>query len=109
MSRCCGAGGGVKTAFPNTAQEISNARARDIVELGVDAVVTACPFCFQSLELGLKAIGSKIPVYDVTELVIRSTGIEVPIDEKERRKEQKAADEGVPDHEPEKILEAGAC
>jgi heterodisulfide reductase subunit D len=109
MSRCCGAGGGVKTAFPNTAQEITNTRAKDVVDLGVDAVVTACPFCYQSLELGLKAIGSKIPVYDVTEFVIRSMGIEVPMDEKEKRREEKAAKEGVPDHDPEKILEAGAC
>jgi len=109
MSRCCGAGGGVKTAFSAVAQEVSNARARDIESLGVDAVVTACPFCYQSLELGLKAIGAKLPVYDVSELVLRSLGIEIPEDEREKRREEEAAAAGVPNHEPEKILEGGAC
>ena len=64
---CCGAGGGVKEAYPDfntfTAQErIEEARAT-----GAEALVTACPWCERNFLDTLN--GDKMKVYDIVELV----------------------------------------
>ena len=68
-ARCCGAGGGVKTAFPELSQKISGMRAEDAERTGADMLVTSCPFCYQSLKAALEAKGSKTRMMDLMELV----------------------------------------
>jgi heterodisulfide reductase subunit D len=68
-SRCCGAGGGVKTAFPELAQKISAMRIEDAEKTGADILVTSCPFCYQSLKASIDAKGSKLRMMDLMELV----------------------------------------
>jgi heterodisulfide reductase subunit D len=68
-SRCCGAGGGVKTAFPDLAQKISNLRIEDAEKTGADMLVTSCPFCYQSLKASIDAKGSRLKMMDLMELV----------------------------------------
>jgi heterodisulfide reductase subunit D len=68
-SRCCGAGGGVKTAFPELAQKISALRIEDAEKTGADILVTSCPFCYQSLKASIEAKGSKLKMMDLMELV----------------------------------------
>jgi len=68
-SRCCGAGGGVKTAFPELAQKISSLRIEDAEKTGGDILVTSCPFCYQSLKATIDAKGSKLKMMDLMELV----------------------------------------
>ncbi len=68
-SRCCGAGGGVKTAFPELAQKISNIRIDDAERTGADILVTSCPFCYQSLKASIDAKGSRLRMMDLMELV----------------------------------------
>ena len=48
-SACCGAGGGVWTAFPELAGEIARKRAAMAGETGADLMVTSCPWCEQNL------------------------------------------------------------
>jgi heterodisulfide reductase subunit D len=72
QSRCCGAGGGVKTAFPDLAQKISAIRIEDAEKTGADTLVTSCPFCYQSLAASIDAKGSRLKMMDLLELVNRS-------------------------------------
>jgi len=68
-SRCCGAGGGVKTAFPELAAKISALRVEDAERTGADMLATSCPFCYQSLKASIDAKGSKLRMLDLMELV----------------------------------------
>lgn len=63
---CCGAGGGVKSAFPDLASEIARVRVEDAKEVGADYIVTVCPFC----ENNLLSIAEKenIAVLDIVDL-----------------------------------------
>ncbi|NYT05525.1 MAG: succinate dehydrogenase/fumarate reductase iron-sulfur subunit [Methanomicrobiales archaeon] len=44
-SRCCGAGGGVRSGLPDEAAALGKQRDDEIKKTGADIVVTACPFC----------------------------------------------------------------
>jgi heterodisulfide reductase subunit D len=68
-ARCCGAGGGVKTAFPDLANDISVMRVRDAEAVGAEVLTTSCPFCYQSLKAAIQATGSSIVMMDLMELV----------------------------------------
>jgi L-lactate dehydrogenase complex protein LldG len=49
LSACCGAGGGVWTAFPELAGEIARKRASMADATGAQFIVTSCPWCEQNL------------------------------------------------------------
>ena len=68
-ARCCGAGGGVKTAFPDLAQKISTIRVEDAEKIGADILATSCPFCYQSLKAATETKGSTLRMMDLMELV----------------------------------------
>lgn len=68
-SRCCGAGGGVKTAFPELTEKISSLRVEDAERTGAEILVTSCPFCYQSLKAAIEGKGSKLKMMDLMELV----------------------------------------
>lgn len=63
-ARCCGAGGGVKSAYPELSSEISHKRIDDALKTGADLMVTCCPFCVLNLE------SEKIKVMDLTEFIL---------------------------------------
>lgn len=69
---CCGAGGGVRTAYPDWATEMAAERVSQAEATGADTLVSACPFCEQNLEVGAKAGGSKIEVMDLSEVLLLS-------------------------------------
>lgn len=52
----------------------AQARVRDAANLGVDAVVTACPFCLLTLEDARKTAGleERVEIVDLAELVCRA-------------------------------------
>lgn len=60
---CCGAGGGVKSAYPEIASQISRSRINQALDTGSDVLVTSCPFC----KLNLK--NDDIEVLDITEFL----------------------------------------
>ncbi len=68
-ARCCGAGGGVKTAFPDLASKISMMRVEDAERAGADILATSCPFCYQSLSASIDAKGSRLRMTDLMELL----------------------------------------
>jgi Fe-S oxidoreductase len=68
-AKCCGAGGGVKKAFPKLAMEIGKSRIQEAEETGADYIVSICPFCYRNLADAIKDKGSKMQVRDLLELV----------------------------------------
>jgi heterodisulfide reductase subunit D len=71
-SRCCGAGGGVKAGFPDIQGKMAVRRVREAEETGAEDLVSACPFCFAGLQVGIKAAGSSLVMKDVTSLVAKA-------------------------------------
>ena len=76
-SRCCGAGGGYKSAFNDFAVNIAAERIRDAEAVGAEVIATACPFCVLNLKHGAKKIGSKVKVMDITEILLQVTAPKV--------------------------------
>ncbi len=72
-ARCCGAGGGVKTAFPDLAMKIAGLRVADAEQTGANVLSTSCPFCLQSLRESIEAKRSRLRMMDVMELVHQSS------------------------------------
>lgn len=73
-SKCCGAGGGVKAAYPELAQALARARAAEAEATGATILASCCPFCKVNLS---EAIGAaKLPIVqkDITELVLEAMG-----------------------------------
>jgi Fe-S oxidoreductase len=66
---CCGAGGGVKSAFPDFALWTAGERVKEAESVGVDTITTSCPFCVRNLSDGVKELDKPFKVYDVMELV----------------------------------------
>ncbi|MFX1475971.1 MAG: (Fe-S)-binding protein, partial [Promethearchaeota archaeon] len=71
---CCGAGGGVKSAFPDFALWTGNRRLEEAEATGAEAIVSCCPFCSTNLQDAIQEQGSKLKFYDLTELVLKSLG-----------------------------------
>ena len=89
-SRCCGAGGGLKAGFPEVQQKMSQARVQDAVATGATDFVTACPFCYQGLSVGITAEEAPIRMRDITEILTRALGL---ADEADEEKEHGTGDQ----------------
>jgi len=71
-SWCCGAGAGVKTAYPDFAMWTGTERVNEAKETGAEAIVTACPFCEGNLSDVIAATESGLGIYDITDLLLQS-------------------------------------
>ena len=67
-SLCCGAGGGVKSAYPEIADEMAKSRISQAKETGCEILVTPCPFCKLNLE------NDDLEVLDLTEFLVEYGG-----------------------------------
>jgi len=66
---CCGAGGGVKEAFPDFATWTANERIKEAQSTGAEALVTACGWCERNFRDAVEEHGNEIKIYDVVELL----------------------------------------
>ena len=64
-SLCCGAGGGVKSAYPGVADEMAKLRLSQAKKTGCDTLITPCPFCKLNLE------NDDLEVLDLTEFLVK--------------------------------------
>ncbi|MGQ9587266.1 MAG: (Fe-S)-binding protein [Thermoplasmata archaeon] len=71
MSRCCGGGAGVKTAYPEISQKAATRRVIEAEATGAGLLVTACPFCVQTLSAAARAMGSPMEVVELSVLLDR--------------------------------------
>ena len=69
-SLCCGAGGGVKSAYPEIAGEMAKARLNQVKDTNCKTLVTPCPFC----KLNLK--NDDVEVLDITEFLVKYGGVD---------------------------------
>ncbi|MEM3511340.1 MAG: (Fe-S)-binding protein [Candidatus Jordarchaeales archaeon] len=68
-SWCCGAGGGVKTQYPEFALWTALERVKEAEATGAEAIVTSCPFCIRNLGDAVAAGGSKLEVVELLEVL----------------------------------------
>ena len=73
---CCGAGAGVKSAFPEMAIRTAKTRVEEAEDSGANILISACPFCSTNLQDGMKEGGSKLKYYDISELILMALGLE---------------------------------
>ena len=71
FSWCCGAGGGVKSAFPEFALWSAKERIEEAKFTGAEALVTSCSWCEANLGDAIKEDGEKIKLYDLVDLVLQ--------------------------------------
>lgn len=68
-SWCCGAGGGVREAYPEFSQWTATERILEAQSTGAEALVSACPWCERNFVDAISAQGDAMQVYDIVELV----------------------------------------
>ena len=66
---CCGAGGGVKDAYPDFAIWAAKQRIKEARAVGAEAIVTACGWCERNFKDALGEMDGSIKMYDLVELV----------------------------------------
>jgi len=69
-SYCCGAGGGVISAFPEFALKTAKTRIEEAEDTGAEIITSACPFCSTNLKDGIIEKGSSLSFYDISELIL---------------------------------------
>jgi Fe-S oxidoreductase len=69
-SYCCGAGGGVKAAFPDFAVNTAKRRIEEAKDTGAGVLVSCCPFCSTNLQDAIQESNTNMKFYDLTELVL---------------------------------------
>jgi Fe-S oxidoreductase len=67
-SNCCGAGGGVRAAYPELSFEIGKKRMEEAKATGAEILVSSCPFC----EDQFKTVGG-LEVMDIVDAVWEAT------------------------------------
>ena len=68
-SICCGAGGGVKSAYPEIAHQMAQIRINQAKDTRCRTLVTSCPFCKLNLE------NDEMEVMDLSEFLIKYGGL----------------------------------
>ncbi len=71
-SYCCGAGGGVKSAFPDFALHTGKTRISEAESTGASCIVSACPFCSTNLQDAIKDSISPLEFKDIAEILLES-------------------------------------
>jgi Fe-S oxidoreductase len=67
---CCGAGGGVKSAFPDFALKTAKTRIEEAEDTNAEIISSACPFCKTNLVEAITERDSKLKFYDLSEIIL---------------------------------------
>jgi heterodisulfide reductase subunit D len=70
-AHCCGAGGGVKSTYPDLARQVARQRVGEALEVNAGLLLTACPFCKTNLTDGSSGL---VRVADVVEYLAENLG-----------------------------------
>jgi Fe-S oxidoreductase len=69
---CCGAGGGHFWMDLKIGERVNALRTDQAAETGASKIATACPFCLQMMEDGVKLTNREMEVRDIAEVVLDS-------------------------------------
>lgn len=75
LSRCCGAGGGFKSAFNDYAENIGLGRVQEAKETNAEVIITGCPFSPVNLNADAKKGNIPLKTIDLVELTWESLQI----------------------------------
>jgi Fe-S oxidoreductase len=73
-SWCCGAGGGVREAYPEFSRWTASERISEAMATGAEALVSACPWCERNFKDAAVELGVPLRVHDIVELVQQAVG-----------------------------------
>jgi heterodisulfide reductase subunit B len=65
---CCGAGGGLRSQFGETAMKFTKTNLENIKAGGAEMIVDVCPFCHLQFDAGQKDSGFAFPVLHLSQL-----------------------------------------
>ena len=68
-SWCCGAGGGVREAYPEFSEWTASERLAEAKATGAEALVTACPWCERNFLDAAETLKDSMKIYDIVDLV----------------------------------------
>jgi Fe-S oxidoreductase len=66
---CCGAGGGVREAYPDFSQWTALQRIEEAMTTGAEAIVSACPWCEGNFRDAIQEKKVNMTVYNIVELI----------------------------------------
>ena len=69
LSRCCGAGGGLRRCNPTLSVEMARRLMTDAQAVGADTLVIDCPACFERMHLAQGGMVTDLKIVDLMELV----------------------------------------
>ncbi len=78
-SRCCGAGGGVKSAYPDISLKIALNRILDVEDVDTDILVTSCSLCILNLTSAVESLKKEkncLKIIDLSELLLMGLNYE---------------------------------
>jgi len=73
---CCGAGGGVRSQFGDTAMKFTNTNLEIMKNGGAEMIVDVCPFCHLQFDAGQKDSAYSFPVLHLSQLYGIAMGME---------------------------------
>lgn len=68
-SWCCGAGGGVREAYPEYSNWTASERIAEARATGAEALVSACPWCERNFMDAVRVSGDSLKVLDILDMV----------------------------------------
>jgi len=71
LSRCCGAGGGLRRCNPTLSVEMARKLMLDARSSGADTLVIDCPACFERMHLAQGGMVTDLQIVDLMELLAR--------------------------------------
>lgn len=71
---CCGGGGGNMWVESDPEERFADRRAKQAGDTGAEELITACPYCVQNLEDGVKKEGVDVPVRDLATVLYEAAG-----------------------------------
>ena len=71
---CCGSGGDLLASNQDLSLVIARRKVEEVLETGVQTVITACPSCVRAISMAKTAEKTKLDVLDITELVWKAMG-----------------------------------
>lgn len=66
---CCGAGGGVRSAFQDFSLWVSSERIEEATQTDAELLLTCCPFCKRNLKDAASGRQENLKVFDLVEIV----------------------------------------